>query len=41
MVTLLRLKALPWRLYLAWKFDVKAWDKSAHDVMLSAGRLLS
>jgi hypothetical protein len=24
MVTLPRLKVLPWRLYVAWKFDVKA-----------------
>jgi sulfur carrier protein ThiS len=41
MVILPRLKALPGRLYVAWKFDVKAWDRSAHDVMLPAGRLLS
>jgi hypothetical protein len=24
-----------------WKFEVKAWDRSAHDLMLPAGRLLS
>jgi hypothetical protein len=41
MVTLPRLKALPGRLYVAWMFDVKAWDRSAHDVMLPSGRLLS
>jgi hypothetical protein len=29
MVTLPRLKVLPRRLYVAWKFDVKAWDRSA------------
>jgi hypothetical protein len=41
MVTLPRLKVLLGRLYVAWKFDVKAWDRSAHDVILPAGRLLS
>jgi hypothetical protein len=41
MVTLPRLKALPGRLYVTWKFDVKAWYRSAHDVMLAAERLLS
>jgi hypothetical protein len=41
MVTLPRLKALAGQLYVAWKFDVKAWDRSAHDVMLPTGRLLS
>jgi hypothetical protein len=28
-------------LYVAWKFDVKARDRSAHDVMLSVGMLFS
>jgi hypothetical protein len=41
MVTLPKLKALSGQLYVAWKFDMKAWERSAHDVPLPAGRLLS
>jgi hypothetical protein len=41
MVTLLRLKALQGQLYAAWKFNLKAWDRMTHDMMLPAGRLLS